>query len=338
VRSSWWFVVCAASSAVCSFPDVTLAPQEDCEKVGDEDDNGMADCRDPVCASTDACAGSCTDRMTNGDETDVDCGGRCASCDRASCSVDGDCSSGLCSKDSCVRASSCAEILAGGFSRGDGNYRIDLDGVGGEPPFAVKCDMTTDRGGWTRFNWVTGAYPASADPLEQLLSQCAVSDVVCRGRIPASARPLDLMVKDLADRNMAGVAPSIALWHFDATSTISNAVLGALRDKTIACLPQQALWRPYQYDGTEAFCGTGAEGGCDSFVYVNGTVGTGCITYGGWYLQLDGDTGCYNAAFKIGMVYANPPSGCEMVDVNYLDSGPPPAAGADDNIGELYYR
>src|SRR5512140_2614343 len=101
------------------------------------------------------------------------------------------------------------------------------------------------------------------------------------------------MVKDLGDGDSA-------VWQFDGTA-VSQAVLGALRDKQPACVANSAAWMPTPgtYRGTEPFCGTGGEGGRDSFVYTNGT---GCTQpYAGWYLQLDGDTGCYNAAFKLGM-------------------------------------
>lgn len=45
--------------------------------------------------------------------------------------------------------SDCLEIKQAGESSGDGVYTIDPDGDGGQDPFDVYCDMTTDGGGWT---------------------------------------------------------------------------------------------------------------------------------------------------------------------------------------------
>jgi len=41
----------------------------------------------------------------------------------------------------------CLSVLQAGFSRGEGVYWFDPDGVGGMPPFTVDCDM--EGGGWT---------------------------------------------------------------------------------------------------------------------------------------------------------------------------------------------
>jgi len=59
---------------------------------------------------------------------------------------------------------SCKEILSGGLSTGDGFYIIDPDGVGGEHPVRVFCDMTTSGGGWTRVAYSNGLVTAATVP------------------------------------------------------------------------------------------------------------------------------------------------------------------------------
>ncbi len=44
----------------------------------------------------------------------------------------------------------CKDILDNGKSIGDGNYIIDDDGSGANPPYEVYCDMTSEWWGWTR--------------------------------------------------------------------------------------------------------------------------------------------------------------------------------------------
>lgn len=44
---------------------------------------------------------------------------------------------------------SCKDVLESGNSKGDGAYLVDPDGLAGDPPLTVFCDMTTDGGGWT---------------------------------------------------------------------------------------------------------------------------------------------------------------------------------------------
>jgi hypothetical protein len=45
-------------------------------------------------------------------------------------------------------APDCATLLGNDNTLGDGSYMIDPDGLGGEAPFVVTCNMSIDGGGW----------------------------------------------------------------------------------------------------------------------------------------------------------------------------------------------
>ena len=113
-----------------------------------------------------------------GDEIDSDCdGGEICVLDAdddghgnenglTQVSVDTDCSDALeaiaSSTDDCddsnalynptlgCSGTDCEDVLSNGWSTGDGVYSIDPDGPGGNSPYDVYCDMTTDGGGWMR--------------------------------------------------------------------------------------------------------------------------------------------------------------------------------------------
>ena len=51
--------------------------------------------------------------------------------------------------DVAVAPASCEAIHAANPSAPSGDYVIDPDGAGADPPVTVTCDMTTDGGGWT---------------------------------------------------------------------------------------------------------------------------------------------------------------------------------------------
>ena len=75
------------------------------------------DCRNGLCASGRCQAlPNCTDHATNGDETDVDCGG--ASCSRCPaelvCLAPTDCASGLCNAGRCAAGPTCADGVRNG--------------------------------------------------------------------------------------------------------------------------------------------------------------------------------------------------------------------------------
>ncbi|RME56540.1 MAG: hypothetical protein D6795_01225, partial [Deltaproteobacteria bacterium] len=116
-----------------------------------------------------------------------------------------------------------------------------------------------------------------------------------------------------------------AAWHFDE-STISNAVLGALRDRRQYCGAQQGAFMPYLNTSTEGYCGTGQEGGCDSFYYTSGS----CRSVGNWGLHWDGDNAWCAAVFKMGATFGG---NCGAGDQGFLND-----CDCNDEEGEIYYR
>ncbi len=84
-------VDCGGSCAAC-------APGATC--------GGSSDCASLSCVSKKCAAPACDDGVKNGGEADVDCGGGCAKkCDvDASCKLNTDCATGLCTTGHCARA------------------------------------------------------------------------------------------------------------------------------------------------------------------------------------------------------------------------------------------
>lgn len=107
----------SAAVVACSVDPVIFTPeearQEDCAVAGDEDDNGVADCADAVCAGVPACQAPCA-------------------------------GAGLGRTSACA-AASCVEIRDKNPASADGVWWI---APSGGPPFEVYCDQTTDGGGW----------------------------------------------------------------------------------------------------------------------------------------------------------------------------------------------
>lgn len=83
------------------------------------------------------CLLACNDRMKNGDETDVDCGGHCAPCmNGATCASAVDCESASCVNASCA-APTCADQIMNGLETDVDCGRHSPRDAGGVPDAAL---------------------------------------------------------------------------------------------------------------------------------------------------------------------------------------------------------
>ncbi|MFP6687069.1 MAG: fibrinogen-like YCDxxxxGGGW domain-containing protein, partial [Polyangiaceae bacterium] len=83
------------------------------------------------------------------------CDGAMAACPN-SCMNNGDCViGGSCSGGVCISAAgeTCRQVLQNNPNAASGNYLIDPDGAGGNPPYSAYCDMVKDGGGWTNIDF-----------------------------------------------------------------------------------------------------------------------------------------------------------------------------------------
>jgi hypothetical protein len=88
-------------------------------------------------------APSCFDRVRNGDETDVDCGGSCRACTTAQrCSIASDCDSGSCSGGTCG-APTCSDGVRNGFETD-----VDCGGPCGACELGARCWSNADCTSW----------------------------------------------------------------------------------------------------------------------------------------------------------------------------------------------
>jgi len=85
-------------------------------------------------------APTCSDGVKNGDESDVDCGGRCAPCaDGRSCNTARDCRSGQCDNNVCTPVPSCTDGVKDGTESD-----VDCGGSCSPCPIGKQCAKAGD--------------------------------------------------------------------------------------------------------------------------------------------------------------------------------------------------
>ena len=100
---------------------------------------GVEDCDDGNLDDTDACLNSCAAAKCGDGKVQVGV----EQCDDGNGAENDGCTS------KCTAPRSCKELLAALPMASSGVYSVDPDGGGGQPGFAVYCDMMTAGGGWT---------------------------------------------------------------------------------------------------------------------------------------------------------------------------------------------
>lgn len=107
--------------------DPAPAPKPECELGGD--------CASGVCTGGKCQLPSCMDGVTNGSETDIDCGGTCATCDTDKrCKINTDCTGNLCRMNICQGKKALGESCLSGADCDTGTCRAPGQGL---PPICT---------------------------------------------------------------------------------------------------------------------------------------------------------------------------------------------------------
>lgn len=117
---------------------------------------------------------------------------------------------------------SCADILARGRSTGDGRYPIDPDGDGA---VEVRCDMTTDGGGWTLLLSVNARGLTQYDRADILETTATVGALGDANHMSPAFSRLDFSESFVQDTTHSVAVPSDTPWTAGALGPVLAAAV-----------------------------------------------------------------------------------------------------------------
>src|SRR3954470_11710266 len=116
-RIRWITAAFLTLAASCTFPEYKGFVNSDAgARDAQTQETGVMEGGTPSCSTQDGGCSvpTCNNRMKDGKETDIDCGGNCAPCGEAkACSTGSDCLSGACTGGACTPPLTNEECKAG---------------------------------------------------------------------------------------------------------------------------------------------------------------------------------------------------------------------------------
>jgi hypothetical protein len=270
---------CGDCTTVCAAPDKCLQGKCGCEAktcaasaCGDDDDGcgktlGCGECASPqVCVEKRCLAPTCTDHLKDGDETDVDCGGKCSACPLGKgCATLADCEAGLacvegvCSHcrniDDCPTEQVCRDGLCGACLTRE-------ECGGGRACLGGRCLSCPDEASFNECGLCGGAPVSSVGAPCASASGCAAS-YACNAQLVGVECPV-------IAKNECGVCGGVAVSGLGApctstTGCASQTVCNAAGDGAV-CAPMAknecGVCGGAPVSGLGTFCIDGE--GCDS--------------------------------------------------------------------------
>jgi hypothetical protein len=182
----------------------------------------------------------------------------------------------------------CNAIKIANAAAASGVYTVDPDGTGGDAPFQVLCDMTTDGGGWTSvFKTSTGAVVDASELWTSSLMPVNATAADCSSATTSGASSYCVNAFVTKFWNANGVTLSSARVHAYSAGSVAAFLRfnGLTADKTTwfgAASLAESSWTDLPTGNASYFSVLGdAQFGRSFFVNLNYG---GCASDAGWFV------------------------------------------------------